>query len=208
MLSPSRIRSLLNRRHPDWCVGNLVRAGRGLSATVYRGETAALGTIAVRALHQRWASSDNDPEAFDTRDALRQEAELARYMARFGVPVSAVHAVQFSNEADLLVTSFVEGDGRPVADEHLGELAARPRSVSLPGAAHRTDERGCASPRDDATARPYRDAVAPHGCCPLPTAPGCVARTVAGGHVTTMHAAYGSAPSKCDRPGRVAARAH
>ncbi len=125
ILPSSRIRLLLNLRPPDWYVGDLVEVGRGLSATVYRGETAALDTIAVRVPHQRWATSDNDPEVLDARDALRQEAYLARHMARFGVPVPTVHAVEFSDEVDLLVTSFVEGDGRPVTSEQLGELAAR-----------------------------------------------------------------------------------
>lgn len=125
MLPSSRIRSLLNRRHPDWYVGDLVEAGRGVSATVYRGETAALGAIAVRVPHRRWAASDNDPDGHDTRDELSQEAQLVRHMTRFGVPVPIVHAVEFSDEADLLVTSFVEGDDIPVGDEYLGELAAR-----------------------------------------------------------------------------------
>jgi len=131
MLPPSRIRSLLNRRHPDWYVGDLIEVGRGLSATVYRGETATLGTVAIRVSHQRWAASDNDPEGFDTRAALCQGAALARHMMRFGVPVPAVHSVDFSEEADLLVTVFVDGDGASVADEQLGELAARVHATEL-----------------------------------------------------------------------------
>lgn len=114
---------LLDQRHPDWRVGELEIVGRGLGFAVYRCSTAALGPIAVRVPRQRWFENDND-ERVDARDLLLQEANLARHMGGFGVPVPAVRSVEFSDEIDLLVSSYVEGDGAGIEDAHLGELTA------------------------------------------------------------------------------------
>ncbi len=125
----AKVRGLLNLRHPDWCLGEVARVGSGMGCTVYRCATARLGPIAVRVPRVRWFETDNDEDRVDARDMLWQEAKIAEHMARFGVPVPQVYGIEFSDEIDLHITGFVEGDGAPVRGEYLGELAARIHSA-------------------------------------------------------------------------------
>ena len=117
-----QLRAQLASDNEEWGVSGIEIAGAGLQFLVFRAESRAFGTIAVRTPMNRWIMDDNDP-CMDSRDLLRQEASLASHMQTFGVPVPKVHALVIEDDGlDFLVSEYIAHDGTACDSRRLGEL--------------------------------------------------------------------------------------
>lgn len=109
------------------------RAGRGLDFTVLRMIDRAGDSVAVKVPHARFSSDVNDPYV-DRRVLLRQEYDLTRHLAAYGVPVARPRELFLSAEVDVLVCDYLPDDGVGVDGEALGALLARLHAVPVPEA--------------------------------------------------------------------------
>jgi aminoglycoside phosphotransferase (APT) family kinase protein len=116
-----RLRQALDEHYPEWGVSSLAPAGTGLEFTVFRAESKALGSVALRAAQRRWESNDND-EWVDTRALLQQEARLLEYVRAHGLPAPRVYALHLGEEFDFLACEFVETDGSRPARGDMGQV--------------------------------------------------------------------------------------
>ncbi len=118
-----RIQDRLDSHYAHWKVTDLRLLGAGLENAVFAARSEAFGPIAIRAPWVRRAANVNDP-ALDCREALRQEAALARSLRCHGVPVPSVFALHLDDEIDFLVSELVQSDGSPAQPAAMGEVAA------------------------------------------------------------------------------------
>ncbi len=117
-----RLRAQLASNNEEWGVSGIEIAGAGLQFLVFRAESRAYGSIAIRIPRNRWIMDDNDP-CMDSRDLLRQEASLGSHMLIFGVPVPKVHALVIEDDGlDFLVSEYIAHDGTAYESRRLGEL--------------------------------------------------------------------------------------
>jgi len=106
-------------------------AGRGLDFTVLRMVDPAGAPVAVKVPHARFSSDVNDPHV-DRRVLLRQEYDLTRHLAAYGVPVARPRELYLSAELDVLLCDYLPDDGAGVDGAALGGLLARLHAVPAP----------------------------------------------------------------------------
>jgi hypothetical protein len=123
---------------PSWrafCADRRLRpvgpAGRGLDFTVLRMVDPAGDPVAVKVPHARFSSDVNDPYV-DRRVLLRQEYDLTRHLAAYGLPVARPRELYLSAELDVLVCDYLPDDGAGVDGAALGALLARLHAVPAP----------------------------------------------------------------------------
>ena len=127
-----QLRAQLASDNEEWGVTGIEIAGAGLQSLVFRAESRAFGTIAIRTPIKRWIMDDNDP-CLDSRDLLRQEAALASHMLTFGVPVPEVHALVIEDHGlDFLVSEYIAHDETAYDSGQLGELVRSIHECPLP----------------------------------------------------------------------------
>lgn len=105
---------------------------RGSEAAVYRGESHAVGAIAIKVPHSRRLSTGNERD-LDTRDLLRQEWALAKYAQAFGIPTCEPHLLHLDDEGpDFLVSPFVEDDASAMDESEFGLLIGSLHAITPP----------------------------------------------------------------------------
>lgn len=119
----ARLARHMTALRPGWS-GDLVPVGRGLEGAVFRTELPPHGAVAVKAPWRRFPGGSYG-EDVDCRDLLRQEHVLARWADGLGIPVPAPVALHESDEQDVLISGYVDGDGSPPDPAALGRLLRR-----------------------------------------------------------------------------------
>jgi aminoglycoside phosphotransferase (APT) family kinase protein len=120
-----RLREVLDARWPAWGTADLHLIGTGLDAAVFRAESRAFGTVAIRVPWSRWISNDNDPSQ-DARELLIKEELLANYMSQHGVPTPRAFALHLGeDDFDFLVSAYVPDDGSGEDPAALGAVLRR-----------------------------------------------------------------------------------
>jgi aminoglycoside phosphotransferase (APT) family kinase protein len=121
----ARLRAVLDARWPAWGVADLQLVGTGLDAAVFRAESRAFGTVAIRVPWNRWISNDNDP-LLDARELLVKERLLANHMHQHGVRTPEAFALHLGeDDFDFLVSAYVPDDGSTEDRVALGGVMRR-----------------------------------------------------------------------------------
>jgi aminoglycoside phosphotransferase (APT) family kinase protein len=135
----------LHERYGHLGITALREIGRGLDARVYRGESAALGPVAVRVPHSRFLNSGNETQ-LDTRWQLRQDFELSRRLRGHGLPVPEVFVLHDSGGGpDFTIAEYVSSDGGSLSDGEFGRLIRAIHEIPAPPV-----DLVCMESRDDA----------------------------------------------------------
>ncbi|WP_428268521.1 phosphotransferase family protein [Haliangium sp.] len=122
--------------HDAWAPDELVLVGEGLECLVFRGDSPALGDVAIKV--PRCAVFENDNDASVSAGALlRQEAEYARHLCEHDLAAPAVLALEvdtaYGDELPgYLVQRYVEHDGSEPEPGELGRLIAAIHRLPLP----------------------------------------------------------------------------
>jgi Phosphotransferase enzyme family len=122
----------LRLRYGHLGITDLREIGHGIEARVYRGESPALGPVAIRVPHARWLNSGNETMV-DTRLQLRQDFELSRHLRGHGLPVPEVFVLHIDDTGtDFTIAEYIESDGGPLPDESFGRLIRAIHEVLAP----------------------------------------------------------------------------
>ncbi|MEO7732753.1 MAG: phosphotransferase [Kofleriaceae bacterium] len=120
-----RLRAALASSRSLELVSDLELVGTGLDAAVFRAESRAFGSVAIRAPWTRWISNDNDL-SLDARELLVKEQLLANHMLQHGVPTPRAFALHVGeDDFDFLVSAYVPDDGTDPEPAALGALLRR-----------------------------------------------------------------------------------
>jgi aminoglycoside phosphotransferase (APT) family kinase protein len=131
-LSATLLSATLRDRYGHLGITGLREIGHGLEMRVYRAESAALGSVAIRVPHTRWLNSGNEDQV-DTRPLLRQDFELSRHLRAHGLPVPEVFVVHASDTGpDFTIAQYVESDGSELAEREFGELIRAIHEIPAP----------------------------------------------------------------------------
>jgi aminoglycoside phosphotransferase (APT) family kinase protein len=123
----------LRERYGHLGITGLREIGRGLEMRVYRGESAALGPVAIRVPHTRFLNSGNEDQV-DTRPLLRQDLELSRHLRAHGLPVPEVFVLHTDDAgADFTIARYVESDDSRLSREEFGRLIRAIHEIPAPG---------------------------------------------------------------------------
>ena len=123
---------ILRDRYGHLGITGLREIGHGLETRVYRGESAALGPVAIRVPHTRWLNSGNEDQV-DTRPLLRQDFELSRHLRAHGLPVPEVFLLHASGTGpDFTIAQYVESDDSELADREFGRLIRAIHEIPVP----------------------------------------------------------------------------
>ena len=123
---------ILRDRYGHLGITGLREIGHGLETRVYRGESAALGPVAIRVPHVRWLNSGNEDQV-DTRPLLRQDFELSRHLRAHGLPVPEVFLLHASGTGpDFTIAQYVESDDSELADREFGRLIRAIHEIPVP----------------------------------------------------------------------------
>ncbi|MEQ8814676.1 MAG: phosphotransferase [Thalassobaculum sp.] len=125
-----RVARVFADRHPAWH-GALRPVGHGLEAVVFLTELEPYGAVAVKAPWRRFPGGSYGA-GVDCRALLRQERVLAAWAAAAGLPVARPLALHETDDQDLLVSAYVEGDDRPPDPAGLGALLSRLHAAPPP----------------------------------------------------------------------------
>jgi len=127
-----QLSATLRDRYGQLGITGLRKIGHGLEMRVYRGESAALGPVAIRVPHVRWLNSGNEDQV-DTRPLLRQDFELSRHLRAHGLPVPEVFVLHASGPGpDFTIAQYVESDDSKLADREFGRLIRAIHEIPVP----------------------------------------------------------------------------
>jgi hypothetical protein len=131
-LAKTRVAGILRDRYGHLGITGLREIGHGLETRVYRGESAALGPVAIRVPHTRWQNSGNENQV-DTRPLLRQDFDLSRHLRAHGLPVPEVITAHTDGTGpDFTIARYVESDDSQLPDEEFGRLIRAIHEVPAP----------------------------------------------------------------------------
>jgi hypothetical protein len=130
---------ILRDRYGHLGITGLRELGHGLDARVYRGDSAALGPVAIRVPHARWLSSGNENQ-LDTRLQLRQDFGLSRHLRAHGLPVPEVFVLHAGDAGqagdaggpDFTIAQYVESDGGRLPEGEFGRLIRAVHEIPAP----------------------------------------------------------------------------
>ena len=130
---------ILRDRYGHLEIAGLREIGHGLDARVYRGDSVALGPVAIRVPHARWLSSGNENQ-LDARLQLRQDFDLSRHLRAHGLPVPEVFIVHTGDtgrgggaDPDFTIARYVESDGSQLPEGEFGRLIRAIHEIPAPG---------------------------------------------------------------------------
>src|SRR5689334_4403609 len=127
-----QLSATLRDRYGQLGITGLRKIGHGLEMRVYRGESAALGPVAIRVPHVRWLNSGNEDQV-DTRPLLRQDFELSRHLRAHGLPGPEVFVLHASGPGpDFTIARYVESDDSELADREFGRLIRAIHEIPVP----------------------------------------------------------------------------
>ena len=127
-----QLSATLRDRYGHLGITGLREIGRGMETRVYRGESAALGPVAIRVPHTRWLNSGNEDQV-DTRPLLRQDFDLSRHLRAHGLPVPEVFVLHASDTGpDFTIARYVESDDSQLADREFGRLIRAIHEIPVP----------------------------------------------------------------------------
>ena len=96
--------------YPDWGLYNLKLASSGTEFLVFKGDTKALGSLALRVVRVSGINDPNDPP-IEARLLLKQEAVLASHVISYGVPAPEIHALHLGDDGfDFLASDYIAHD--------------------------------------------------------------------------------------------------
>jgi hypothetical protein len=132
LLSATLLSATLRDRYGHLGITGLREIGHGLETRVYRGESAALGPVAIRVPHTRWLNSGNEDQV-DTRPLLRQDFDLSRHLRAHGLPVPEVFVMHASGPGpDFTIARYVESDDSELPEREFGRLIRAIHEVPAP----------------------------------------------------------------------------
>ena len=127
-----QLSATLRDRYGHLGITGLREIGHGMEMRVYRGESAALGPVAIRVPHTRWLNSGNEDQV-DTRPLLRQDFELSRHLRAHGLPVPEVFVLHASGTGpDFTIAQYVESDDSELAEREFGRLIRAIHEIPVP----------------------------------------------------------------------------
>ena len=127
-----QLSATLRDRYGHLGITGLREIGRGMETRVYRGESAALGPVAIRVPHTRWLNSGNEDQV-DTRPLLRQDFDLSRHLRAHDLPVPEVFVLHASDTGpDFTIARYVESDDSQLADREFGRLIRAIHEIPVP----------------------------------------------------------------------------
>ena len=127
-----QLSATLRDRYGHLGITGLREIGHGMETRVYRGESAALGPVAIRVPHTRWLNSGNEDQV-DTRPLLRQDFDLSRHLRAHGLPVPEVFLLHASGTGpDFTIAQYVESDDSELADREFGRLIRAIHEIPVP----------------------------------------------------------------------------
>jgi aminoglycoside phosphotransferase (APT) family kinase protein len=131
-LPATLLSATLRDRYGHLGITRLREIGRGLEMRVYRGESAALGPVAIRVPHVRWLNSGNEDQV-DTRLLLRQDFELSRHLRAHGLSVPEVFVLHASGAGpDFTIAQYVESDDSELSEREFGGLIRAIHEIPVP----------------------------------------------------------------------------
>jgi aminoglycoside phosphotransferase (APT) family kinase protein len=131
-LPATLLSATLRDRYGHLGITGLREIGHGLETRVYRGESAALGPVAIRVPHTRWLNSGNEDQV-DMRLLLRQDCELSRHLRSHGLPVPEVFVLHASGAGpDFTIAQYVESDDSELAEREFGGLIRAIHEIPVP----------------------------------------------------------------------------
>ena len=133
-VSEKSLAATLLDRYGHLGITGLRETGRGLDARVYRGESAALGPVAIRVPHARRLNDGNETQ-LDTRLQLRQDFSLSRHLRASGLPVPEVfvlHTDGTGTGTDFTIAEYVSSDASVLPESEFGGLIRAIHSIPAP----------------------------------------------------------------------------
>lgn len=124
------VERVLCTHYSDWGVGSLKIIGSGLDFVVCRADSEQWGWIAIRIPRTRFIYNEND-ETVDSRNLLKLELFISRYMRKYSIPVPEVYHLHIDDKIDFLVSSFIENDQSKPNSVEMGKLVASIHQVPL-----------------------------------------------------------------------------
>ncbi len=96
--------------YPDWGLYDLKLASSGTEFLLFKGDTKALGSIALRVMQVSEINDPNDPP-IEARCLLKQEAVLASHVRLYGVYTPQIHALHLGDDGfDFLASEYIAHD--------------------------------------------------------------------------------------------------
>lgn len=131
----NRAKQQINSDFPELELHDLKAIGRGPVFTVLKGATTSRGDVGIRIAPEHWIESD-EPHHMSARELLSQECLLSTHCRAHDLPSpeiigQSLHADQIDG-LDLFIYEWLEDDGQPPNDFHMGEVLRRLHDMNPP----------------------------------------------------------------------------